>query len=352
MKNKNYIGELDFLKFIMALVIMFMHIAQSNAAENEILKMGGFAVEFFFIVSGYFMCCSAAKMEGIQDDIGKDTISFLWKKFKTIMIPYLFAYIAYFCIWLCSTGKDVVMNDGKIEFINQVLVYVADCLLLCMSGLFADTIMLKLTWYISAMLLAMLLIYPMVRLWGQKFRLIVAPAVAIFSTGYIYMDQGQYKHISERVGFTTGGMWRAVIGLCIGCMVYEFANYLKSIEMKNCMKIFLSVCNAGLLGITFYIFIYGDKKVGFIMPTVFFFLISIVASKQNILSNRFDNKLCKTLGAWSMYIYLIHGVARKLIYKLYPNISLGKAYLSICSLTVVLVFFINLIDLKVKRKAS
>lgn len=352
MENKRYVGEIDFLKFIMAVVIMFMHIAQLNVENVVLFKLGGFAVEFFFIVSGYFMCCSAEKSQESIENLGKETIGFLWKKFNSLKLPYFFVCIAYIGMWALSTGKKVVISNGLIVFLNDMLLNIFNCLMLFMSGTVNDNIVIKITWYISAMLLAMLFLYPMVRLWGQKFRLIVAPVVAIFGTGFVYMEQGQYKYITERVGFSTGGMWRAVIGICIGCMVFEFSEYIRELRLKKKTRILLSICDFGILAVVFYIFCFGDKTVGFMIPTLFFFLVSIIASKQNILSERFDNRLCKKLGSLSLFIYLLHAVARKFIYVYYPDISFKYATLSIVSITVVLVLVVSYVDSKLKKANS
>ena len=88
MKNKRYIGEVDFFKFIFALIIMVMHIAQMNIHSGGIFPRGGLGCEYFFMVSGYFMCTSIAKQEDDNiADLGGDTIRFVWGKFQRISFP-------------------------------------------------------------------------------------------------------------------------------------------------------------------------------------------------------------------------------------------------------------------------
>ena len=57
---------------------MVMHIAQKNIHTGGIVPLGGFACEYFFMVSGYFMCVSIAKQNDDLTDLGGDTIKFVW----------------------------------------------------------------------------------------------------------------------------------------------------------------------------------------------------------------------------------------------------------------------------------
>ena len=62
--NKKYNGALDFWKFVFCLVILVFHVGEVYGGKHGyLLEWGRYAVEMFFIVSGYFMCVSAAKAE-------------------------------------------------------------------------------------------------------------------------------------------------------------------------------------------------------------------------------------------------------------------------------------------------
>ena len=74
--NKKYNGALDFWKFVFCLVILVFHVGEVYGGKHGyLLEWGRYAVEMFFIVSGYFMCVSAAKAEERHTGIslGKET---------------------------------------------------------------------------------------------------------------------------------------------------------------------------------------------------------------------------------------------------------------------------------------
>lgn len=73
------------------------------------------------------------------------------------------------------------------------------------------------------------------------------------------------------------------------------------------------------------------------MLILLFFLLSIMTSGQNYCSRFFNNRVSKLLGRLSLYIYLLHIVARKVFYHYYPDATLKFAMMAIISMTAVLV---------------
>lgn len=54
-------GEIDFLRFLFSLIILLRHSSNIVGKEWYPFLGGAFAVEFFFIVSGYLMMASIQK---------------------------------------------------------------------------------------------------------------------------------------------------------------------------------------------------------------------------------------------------------------------------------------------------
>lgn len=82
MKNKNNIVEL--MRFLFSILVVGYHVQMSiNNSENSFFENGAVAVEFFFLISGYFMARSIEKLCSDENvKIGKATIQFMTKKVR------------------------------------------------------------------------------------------------------------------------------------------------------------------------------------------------------------------------------------------------------------------------------
>ena len=80
------------------------------------------------------------------------------------------------------------------------------------------------TWYVSAMLIAMLFIYPFLLMKGQMFRTVASPIIAVISYGYLAVKVGILATIEPLEGeWVHTGLFRAFGGLSIGTIVFEIA---------------------------------------------------------------------------------------------------------------------------------
>lgn len=313
MKSR-YNGQIDCLKFVMACIIMLMHTWQ-KFADASFLHMGGYAVEFFFAVSGALMCASAAKAEEKEARIslGKETMGFILRKIKKILLPYLVCFFMIFVMWMNVKGQVILLEEGKAALINDIICMLPNLLLLSQSGILVDETLVNISWYVSAMLIAMLLLYPLVRKYKQNFCLIAAPLVCLLGTGYLYCVVGKYKGIHNFLVFAPQGVWRALIGLCVGCVIYEFAAILREKNFTKFSRILLGIAGIILFGLFIFIVQYGTAKAGFFINILLFFWLSILFSKQNVGAKLFDNKISKILGEASLYLYFLHITAKNLI---------------------------------------
>lgn len=342
MKTK-YNGQLDCLKFVMACIIMLMH-TWKEFDDSSFLKMGGYGVEVFFAISGVFMCASAAKAaeRKEQQSLGRETADFLFRKIKKVLFPYLVCYGMYFVMWMDTKGQFLLMEEGKRALINRILCMLPNFLLLSQTGILAGKTLVNISWYVSAMLIAMLLLYPLVRKFRQSFCLIAAPLICLFGTGYLYCEVGQYKRIDEFLLFAPQGLWRAFIGLCLGCIIYEFAAVLRKISFTRFSRVLLSLASLVLFGLFIFVIQYGSKKEGFCINIIVFFWLSILVSKQNAGAGKFDHKVSGLLGEASLYLYFMHAVAKKIILSYIEVSSIKQAaeYMVVLSAVLVGILFV------------
>ena len=137
-------GAVDFMKFVFSVIIVLFH-------TYRILPRGYLGVEFFFVVSGYFMSAHYYnnKEKYSIDNLGKSTLLFVKNKISKILPNYYIAWIIAF----------IVTHVYKKSFGIRVLLYdffraIPELLLLGMTGFWDYTHSYNVVvWYISAMLL-------------------------------------------------------------------------------------------------------------------------------------------------------------------------------------------------------
>lgn len=333
--NKKYNGAIDFWKFIFCLIILFFHIGETYGGKNYYFEWGMYAVEFFFVVSGYFMCVSAesAERKNTGKSLGRETFCFIMHKITRILPAYLFCYLLAFVKWFIYSGYDILVGKGFQIFFRTVVKMLPNFLLVYMCGVYGKEI-IRITWYISAMLIAMLVIYPLVRKFKDSYMLIAAPIVVMLTSGY-FAATTHYNGILQYTGLMPHGLERAFIGINLGCIVYMFSNYIKQYDFTRLSRVLLSIAEIGGYLTIIYLMDASGRNCAYIINIFLLFTVAITASKKSGISGLFDNKLSKFLGEMSLYIYLCQSPARGFIGKLYPKLSYGKGFIYITVLSLV-----------------
>lgn len=214
--------EVDFLRFVFAVIIMSHHSRYVLGDENCLFLGGSLAVEFFFIVSGYLMMASILRAERRQSAgvtraaLGTETYHFLLRKIRAFLPEYLIAwFIGFFLIeGFGFPGLRHVLHDfGK---------YFFELSLIKMSGIFTGGID-GCMWYLSAMSLCMAVLYPLIRRHKNFMVHIGAPLTALFLLGYLCRTFGHPRDPVEWTGLVYKGDLRAMAELCLGVVAFYAA---------------------------------------------------------------------------------------------------------------------------------
>ena len=65
-EKKVYNGVIDWWKIVFCLIIVVMHVGEYYHGDSFIFIWGRYGVEFFFIVSGFFMAAHVMRLDGEQ----------------------------------------------------------------------------------------------------------------------------------------------------------------------------------------------------------------------------------------------------------------------------------------------
>ena len=163
-KCKTIYSDIDFMKLVMAAVIVIHHAGVFYFINGvNICPTGYMMVEFFFYVSGFFMMSKAARIneDTSKKRIGSTTADYVLSKYKAL-IPYtLYAVI------VGIIASAIIQKMGYRQIIFNIANCWIDVLFLQMYG-FYGVIITGVSWYLSAMIIAIMILFPFCVKFGRN----------------------------------------------------------------------------------------------------------------------------------------------------------------------------------------
>lgn len=302
---------MDFWKLFFAAVIFLMHM-KVFFPSSPILRRGYISVEFFFIVSGYFLA------EKVRSDARKDlrtpTSEFLRHKlaglFKIVLCAFLISF--------------AVREFGEFK---SVFITVRNLFLGFYEVIFGRAYGLKITksynspvWYIASMLVSMTVLYPLASKYRERFFRVACPVLAMFAYGFM-LQQTAAHYPNARLKLTehiigdsiVGGTVRAFAGLCVGMFVNECCVFAKeALAGKRVSKfgkvLFFLAEIADLAGILLYMQIADGRRwsqtYDYAIIPAFAFFCFLVFSGLTGVKERLQGVNLVPLSKLSLYLYL------------------------------------------------
>lgn len=301
---------IELLRFVFSIIIVLGHSASSFFRGGEqtfaIARQGAIGVEFFFILSGVLMaktCNRDLRMAGQEiafHDLGNATISFLKKKYFSVYPTHIFAFTVLFIEYVCFS------NIGVISASKILICALPEILLFHMNGIRMENINPN-DWYISAMLLAMLFLYPLHRKYGSYFSKVVAPVITLIILGYCYMSTGTMTPSDTPLlgGMVMKGTLRAVAEVSLGTTVYEAITWLNTIALRKRGIWLLQAIEVSCYTLTIMVSC-TDSDGRWYFPFIFILAtgILITFSKYSVFAKIKQSKTILYLGNLSMTIFL------------------------------------------------
>lgn len=312
MEAKSNRNALDFLKFVFAVLIVLFHSRMmTNYQENMIVINGRAGVEFFFIVSGCLMCASAAR--STEESIGLDTWRFMKKKIARLMPNFIIAWGLAFIVYHYNAG---IADWGKIGI--NVIKSLPELLLIKNCGIrFASYN--GPTWYISAMLLNMLVLYPLIRRFKDSFY-IIALALMLFILGSFFQNYGTFSDLENWNGWILKGTVRGTAGLCAGCLCYKAGTVLGRNKWTAFAKAMFMIIEWGCYITTIILCCkYSSSPVDYLIFLLFMIGITITYSNVSFDELLFRPRIFCWLGSFSFSLYLSHSSWREFTSNIYPQ---------------------------------
>lgn len=278
--RKQHNVTIDFLRFLFSVVVVLHHSRYVLGDDNCYFLGGSLAVEFFFFVSGYLLLVGAdkagrkngagyllpggvdkagrteaagletkgigvgttgigRKTTGIDGEatgicgeangIGSETLHFILHKIRSFLPEFLIAW------WIGFVLIGVVRQYGVLDYLKAFGNDFWELTLVKMSGLFTHGIDGAM-WYLSAMLLGMAILYPLLRTKRDLMTHLVCPLLALFLYGYLCQAEGHPRDPIVWLGLCYKGLVRAIAGLCTGVVICVAVRRLKRFSPSGLTK--------------------------------------------------------------------------------------------------------------------
>ena len=340
-------GKIDLLKFIFSMIVATYHFGNSVHYSNERFNKGYFAVEFFFIVSGYLFAKSLSKYDNKENiNIINESVAFMKKKYVTFFSPHIVLYIA---TMICLVNYyKITLKELFVKMLNSV----PDFLLLHMFGV--ESIQwLGHEWYLSSMIIVMFILTPVMMKYRKQFSLYIAPVLSLLTLTALVQKFGHLDTVKAWFGFAYSGLFRAFSEILIGCVCYAVAER-GVIERINKKLLYVMEFLSYFLVIFYMTNDYSNKAE---LSLVYILALGVMISFSNKTSLKFlNNKFVYFLGKLSLPVYLCHIGVRSYILKLqwaYGYTSyLAVFLLTVIAVSLVFMFVSDKTDLLFKKLQS
>ena len=309
LQKKQAVGEeriviIEVMRLLFAAVVVLFHASVLRQPEGFfIMPKGYIGVEFFFLLSGFLMARSAAESysQNKETPVGAATVHFIKRKVLSFYPYYLFAFFVTFLIY------PNIFKGPLNSFLLRCEEALWELLLVKRVGVGNGVWLNGATWYLSAMVFCMFLIYPLLYKTRDIFVHIIAPVLVVFILGLLYAEGG----------LSITGKWfpqhyrsllRAFAELSMGCVCFEICcNLQKQIPGTTKRMLFtIAELLCYLTALAFAAFWKGDMRMDYFILLVLAVGITISFSG---LSYFYEKKAGAFTGFWGKYslcLYLCH----------------------------------------------
>ena len=271
---------------------------------NSLFQFGYFAVEFFFILSGFLLARSLERAYTAERfRLLPDTGRFMWRKIKSFLPFHLVAVVL---MMIVIAAFDTSSFAARMEsgwtgiFLLQSAVVWTTC-----EGLIVPE------WYLSTMLIAILIIYPCARLLGRKIRRkVFVPVILIAGLGVVAVAVG--FGINWSFSWNLSNDLRGFGEMCAGMLCFYLSRYLSGREFGEKTRTALAsvetVCYVGAFAVMCLPFdIIGTIGIPLVI-VLSAVAVTISFSGHGLSSAKLSEKICLKMGALSLPLYLLHPV--------------------------------------------
>ena len=296
-------GSIELWRFIACISIVVFHFEWIYIGSPVYLQHFYIWVEFFFILSGFFLGKNVLDNKETNYAEHKfSSLNYLKTSVKKLYPLYILAFVISFISMSIINDWDFMQNVSALFSAKW------EILMLQMSGFDLNAIVINgTTAYISALLFASLIIHYILENHFKMFINILGPILCIGSYAYIINHYGNLSQWTAFNGWVCAGVIRALGGISVGVITYVVIRvYLEKLStlLLNFIYAICSLCCVLL--------IVCRNNISYVDEIIYIPIFSLIIGAVYIKSQRnkikYDllNDIFIYLGNLSYPIYLIH----------------------------------------------
>ena len=173
MKYKSRNGLIELLRFVFTMYVVVCHMYSVFDIKMRYPVNGWFALEFFFVLSGYLLmasCAKAVRCEVSLREVWKPCSNLIYSKATGMFPVWLVSWCIYFVFFMWSK------NIGMAKLVNTAIQALPFLFMLSGLGL-SEIFSIPYSWYIPTMLLAFTLLLPVILVYPKTFIYCIAPLI-------------------------------------------------------------------------------------------------------------------------------------------------------------------------------
>lgn len=288
---------IELYRFIMTAAICLHHF---RLYAPTVLPYGGgyLAVDFFFILSGFFLYAHSRRhLAGNTLQALHNTVDYTVSRYKRLFPQYILTLLISIFVYIFILRSDMGTARAG-AFISKILM---------LDGIYvhAQLSIMPQGWYCSVLLAVSALVYFLSIRYNQVFVKRIAPILAIAIYAALFFKYGHLNLYTQHGIILTVGFLRGAAGLCLGCALGNIMHKPVKIHIKQGW--ISIVLFTGLTGITLYALLWnsGFNKSDFLLLPVFVIILYYLL-QDTVISNLLRLPLLGRLGRISYTMFLIH----------------------------------------------
>ncbi len=349
-------GKIEFLRFLFGFMVLAFHVQKYLPGEIRIgdtinfafFPHGAMGVEFFFLTSGFLMAANVFKRinESPKISIGESTTIFLKSKITALLPLHLICFVLLFATQFYI--NDWGVKRAVLKFIENI----PSLLFIQMSG-FNGSGINHIEWYISVMILSMLIIYPIMKKNYMLFVRVIAPIISIFAIGTLYRNASMLGGVGIWYSVVYRGFVRGFAEICLGTVCFEISRNIQKRSFTKIQKIAFGFGELAIWCIAFGMIMFTVPKTYQFYILLFLALgITLTFSDISYGKKIFNNKFFYFLGKLSLPLYLCQLTTIQLSNHLISHLPMTNRMIYTIIGTFILALVLQGIDTVIKKLLS
>ncbi len=329
------ITTVELWRFIFTVAIALGHVNSfvwSNKIDDLIFT-GGRVLGFFLFLSGYFLMAHYKKRkEATKGEMpSKQAWKYAGSRFKMLYPVIFIGVLLAFIVRNAINGTAI--NQIFAVFMDSIWEFLGISQIGAVGLLELKTLSLDITlgtsqlwngplWYLSALILASLILYYLVSKSEDFFTGFFAPVFVILTYASVGLtDVGWSRTSINSIGFPNG-LARVMAGMCLGMLMYYVVEYFRKKKFSELMTMAFSLLHIGIAVFFLYTIYAGVTWSEFTNGIVLFVFTVILLTNKDYISALYNkSSVCAFLGKLSLYFYAMHIIFVFLIAYLFPEMS-------------------------------